>query len=127
MQIMSKDFSEWYRRNADPMCKPNFNRVHYRKGFTEDTMLTTQTVCFFLWKRGIEFATEVKLKNGLRPDIICPELHPSVIEIMDSETDEMFDANKKDWYDKDGITILRLPADPEDAINVLHEVYAIKR
>lgn len=124
---MSKGFSDWWREHVNPMKKPNIKRLHYRDNFTPATLETTHAIIMALRAAGYkEFSCEVVLKNGLRPDIVCPDLSTPVIEIMDSETEKMFAENKKAWYDRDGITVLQVPARPEEAVRLLKEANGLK-
>ena len=95
-----------------------YNTVQFRKGFTHNTMRTTLTIAYWAWKNNIDFAVEVKMRWGLRADILFPELlETQVIEIMDSEPQKSFQS-KKELYNKAGFSCISVSAnDPEGAIN----------
>lgn len=113
------DFKRWH---VDPMATIRWNTVQFRQGFTKATMRTTVVIALWCWHNGIEFATEVKMRNGLRADIIIPSLVGSqAIEIMDSETNESL-KQKQSLYQADGIECIGVPAnDPFKALEMIRK------
>lgn len=77
--------NKFKRDFMDEMAVIRWNTVQFREGWTDDTMRTTMELACWCWKNGLMFATEVKMVNGRRADMVIPELNAPVIEIMDSE------------------------------------------
>lgn len=90
--------------------------------WTNNTIDATTQICAALNKAGILFATEVKMSNGRRADILAPELYESqVIEIHDSEGQDSLDDKQKD-YDEIGVTMARVSAsDVQKFIEGFHQ------
>lgn len=80
-----KVLNSFKRSFVDPMSRLQWNVVSFRKGWTGDTMRATVEICLWAWENDLDFACEVRMLNGLRPDIIIPGLVAPVIEIRDSE------------------------------------------
>lgn len=125
--MSAKDFeSVFVREHVDIMARINWNKVGFRDGWTKKTARTTLDICFWLWLNGYRFGTEVKMKNGLRADILVPELYGSqVIEVMDSETPEMLDVKRKK-YSAGGIEMLGVPADTSEALKLIMSANGLK-
>lgn len=102
------------------MAPVKTNTVQFRKGFTKPTMRTTVVLAMWAWANDIEFAVEVKMRNGLRADMVFPELTGSqVVEIMDTETNASL-KSKQELYHKAGIECVGVPAnDPPAAIAII--------
>lgn len=55
-------------------------------------------VCLTLLENRIPFYTEVRLKNGARPDIVCPTHSVKIIEVLQTETPADFHLKKRSKY-----------------------------
>lgn len=118
--------ARFVREHVDMFARVHWNKVGFRDGWTRATALATLEICYWLWSNGYKFATETKMKNGLRADILCIELDGSqVIEVMDSETPEMLE-KKRLIYARDGIEMLGVPADSEKAIAIIKAANNLK-
>jgi len=74
------------------------NAVRLNVDHTDAHRRTIFEVCNALLSHNIPFFTEVRLKCGTIPDIVCPTHVVPFIEVLSSETPEMFEDLKLDKY-----------------------------
>ena len=94
-----KIINDFFRNYVDKGFKYVQNSVKLNPQHTDAHRRTTFEACNVLVQNGIPFWTEVRLKNGCIPDIVAPTHITPIIEIMSSETEEMFDRNKGSPYE----------------------------
>lgn len=98
MTKQRKILNDWARAYADPMFKVDWGKIKLSKANTKEHNLRVCEICCTLIEHEIPFATEVRLKCGARPDIICPTHVQPIIEVLHSETKEDFAKLKADKY-----------------------------
>lgn len=74
----------------DPAFKNPINTIRLSAENTREHNMQVAKACIILLENGVPFYTEVRLKCGLRPDILCPSHVKQIIEVLHSETPEMF-------------------------------------
>ena len=94
-QAMVNDFMRDY---VDRSFKTPMNAVRLNVDHTDAHRRTIFEVCNALLSHNIPFFTEVRLKCGTIPDIVCPTHVVPFIEVLSSETPEMFEDLKLDKY-----------------------------
>ena len=95
---IQKEVNDWARKFADPMFKIDWGTIKLSKGNTYSHNLRVCEIALVLLDNDIPFATEVRLKCGARPDIVCPTHVRSIIEVLHSETREDFETLKAHKY-----------------------------
>ena len=98
MSKQQRIINDWWREYADPMFKPDWNKIKLSKANTREHNLRVCEICITLLEFGIPFATEVRLNCGARPDIIAPTHVKPIIEVLWSETNEDFLTKKAPKY-----------------------------
>lgn len=93
--------SKWLRTYADSHFKNNLNEIRLSKANTPEHNLRVCQICVTLLHNNIPFYTEVRLKNGARPDIVCPTHSFKIIEVLHTETNLDFVNKKLSKYDKE--------------------------
>jgi hypothetical protein len=87
---ISKDqakINDFVRRYVDRSQVIHWNTIKL-KGTSKTHQDMVYNVCWWLYKNGITFSTEVKFRTGYTPDIVCPTYVKPLIEIRYSESDE---------------------------------------
>jgi len=74
------------------------NTVRLNSEHTDEHRRAIFECCNALLAEGIPFWTEVRMKCGCIPDIVCPTHVKPMIEVLSSETMEMFRDLKLDKY-----------------------------
>lgn len=92
--------NQWMREHSAATYSSRMNVIRLTKGNLKHNMKLCE-VCCHLLENEIPFYTEVPLKYGVRPDIVCPTNIKSIIEIMNTEEDKDFAKNKSYKYPKD--------------------------
>jgi hypothetical protein len=93
-----KQLNDWWREHGDKMHKPLWGAIRLSAANTREHNLRVCQVCCTLIEHGLPFATEVRLKNGVRPDIVAPTHVVPIIEVLWSETKEDFLTKKAPKY-----------------------------
>lgn len=82
--------NDFMREYVDKSYNTPMNAVRLNVDHTDDHRRTIFEVCNTLLSHNIPFYTEVRLKCGTIPDIVCPTHVVPFIEVLSSETEEMF-------------------------------------
>jgi desulfoferrodoxin (superoxide reductase-like protein) len=90
--------NEFVREYVDRSYKTPMNAVRLNVDHTDAHRRTIFEVCNALLQEKIPFFTEVRLKCGTIPDIVCPTHVVPFIEVLSSETIEMFEDLKLAKY-----------------------------
>ena len=90
--------NDFFRNYVDSMFKNPMNVVRLNPGHTEEHRRAIFECCNALMSAGVPFWTEVRLKCGCIPDIVCPTHVKPIIEVLCSETIKMFTELKLDKY-----------------------------
>lgn len=90
--------NEFMREYVDRSYKTPMNAVRLNVDHTDAHRRTIFEVCNALLQEKIPFFTEVRLKCGTIPDIVCPTHVVPFIEVLSSETIEMFEDLKLAKY-----------------------------
>jgi len=90
--------NEFMREYVDRSYKAPMNAVRLNVDHTDAHRRTIFEVCNALLQEKIPFFTEVRLKCGTIPDIVCPTHVVPFIEVLSSETIEMFEDLKLAKY-----------------------------
>ena len=101
MKVAPKDqavINEFMREYVDRSYKTPMNAVRLNVDHTDAHRRTIFEVCNALLQEKIPFFTEVRLKCGTIPDIVCPTQVVPFIEVLSSETIEMFEDLKLAKY-----------------------------
>lgn len=85
-----KDLREFQDRYFEPGYKNTLNDIRLSKANTFAHNLRVSAICCYLLSQEIPYYTEVKLKCGLRCDIVCPTHIIKIIEVLHTETPEKF-------------------------------------
>ena len=101
----NKQIRDFFRQYVNPRFKTDLNVVKLSKANTLQHNIKLACVCCVLLKNNVPFYTEVRLKNGLRPDIVCPTLSSPILEVLHTETEEDFKKNKSEIYAKDNLGV----------------------
>jgi len=88
----------FFRNYVDKSYNTPMNAVRLNVDHTDAHRRTIFEVCNCLLSHNIPFYTEVRLKCGTIPDIVCPTHVVPFIEVLSSETEEMFTQLKLDKY-----------------------------
>lgn len=100
---------DFFRRYVDTHFKNPRDTIRLSSGNTDAHNMRVCEVCVVLLKNKIPFYTEVKLKCGLRPDIVCPTHVKQIIEVMATETLKSYQESK----------LPKLPEELEDEVLVI--------
>ena len=84
------EIREFGDRYFEPGFKNTLNEIRLSKANHIKHNFRLCSVCCLLINMEIPFYTEVRLKCGLRVDIVCPSHTVKCIEILHSETPEKF-------------------------------------
>jgi hypothetical protein len=84
------EINEFMRKYADRSFKTPMNAVRLNSEHTDAHRRTIFEVCNALLAEGIPFYTEVRLTCGCIPDIVTPTHIVPFIEVLSSETMQMF-------------------------------------
>ena len=101
MKVAPKDqavINEFMREYVDRSYKTPMNAVRLNVDHTDAHRRTIFEVCNALLQEKIPFFTEVRLKCGTIPDSVCPTHVVPFIEVLSSETIEMFEDLKLAKY-----------------------------
>ena len=101
MKIRPSDQStinDFMREYVDKSYKVPMNAVRLSSEHTDAHRRMIFEVCNLLLSHNIPFYTEVRLKCGCIPDIVCPTHVVPFIEVLSSETMEMFEELKLHKY-----------------------------
>lgn len=101
MKLSSADqykVNNFMRDYVDRSFKAPMNAVRLNVDHTDAHRRTIFEVCNALLSHNIPFFTEVRLKCGTIPDIVCPTHVVPFIEVLSSETPQMFEDLKLDKY-----------------------------
>jgi len=93
-----KIINEFMSKYVDGSYKTPMNAVRLNADHTDAHRRMIFEVCNALIDMGVPFYTEVKLKCGRIPDIVCPTYIAPFIEVLSSETEQMFLDLKLDKY-----------------------------
>ena len=96
-----KTINDFMRSYVDRSYKNPINCVRLNSEHTDAHRRMIFEVCNSLLKQAIPFYTEVRLKCGCIPDIVCPTHIRPFIEVLSSETIEMFRDLKLAKYPKE--------------------------
>jgi len=80
----------FFRDHVDHNFNNPQNSIRLSRANSHEHNLRVAEVCIALLEANIPFYTEVKLKCGLRPDIVCPTHVVKCIEVTHTETDKAF-------------------------------------
>jgi hypothetical protein len=92
------EINEFMRKYADRSYKTPMNAVRLSAEHTDAHRRAIFNVCNILLKEGIPFYTEVRLTCGCIPDIVCPTHVVPFIEVLGTETMQMFEDLKLHKY-----------------------------
>lgn len=92
------EINEFMREYADRSYKTPMNAVRLSSEHTDAHRRTIFEVCNALLEEGIPFYTEVRLTCGCIPDIVTPTHVAPFIEVLGTETMEMFEGLKLHKY-----------------------------
>ncbi len=98
---VQKEVNDWWRIHGDTSYKPDWGKIKLSVANTREHNLRVCEICISLLEMGLPFATEARLKTGVRPDIVAPTHVKPIIEVLWSETNEDFLSNKSDKYHSD--------------------------
>jgi hypothetical protein len=98
---VQKEVNDWWRIHGDTSYKPDWGKIKLSVANTTQHNLRVCEICITLLEMGLPFATEARLKTGVRPDIIAPTHVKPIIEVLWSETNEDFLSKKSDKYHSD--------------------------
>jgi len=101
MKLAPKQQSEinlFMKTYADRSYKTPMNAVRLSAEHTDAHRRAIFNVCNILLKEGIPFYTEVRLTCGCIPDIVCPTHVVPFIEVLGTETMQMFEDLKLHKY-----------------------------
>ena len=101
MKVNSKDqetINVFFRSYVNSGHKTVMNAVRLSAEHTDEHRRCIFEVCNALLQAGIPFWTEVRLECGCIPDIVCPTHIKPIIEVLCSETPEMFTKLKLHKY-----------------------------
>lgn len=87
----------FFRDYVDESFKNPRNVIRLSKGQPEHNKRVCE-ICCLLLEKGIVFYTEVRLKAGVRPDILCPGHILPIIEVFHTEDEKEFNLRKKPKY-----------------------------
>ena len=93
-----KTVNDFMRNYVDRSYKTPMNAVRLSAEHTDAHRVAIFNVCNILLKEGIPFYTEVRLSCGCIPDIVCPTHISPFIEVLSSETMQMFEDLKLHKY-----------------------------
>ena len=93
-----KIINDFFRKYVDSGFKTTKNSIKLNPGHTEAHKRRIFDVCNTLLNHGIPFWTEVRLKCSCIPDVIAPTHVTPFIEILSTETEEMFRTLKLPKY-----------------------------
>ncbi len=124
MKVSRKEqerINEWWRKHGDKMYKPLWGAIRLSSANTKEHNLRVCEICCCLLEMGIPFATEVRLSNGVRPDIVAPTHVRPIIEVLWSESEADFKEKKADKYplELQGKWILHDAKKPFEEISIL--------
>lgn len=101
MKLSSADqytVNNFMREHVDRSFKAPMNAVRLNVDHTDAHRRTIFEVCNALLSHNIPFFTEVRLKCGTIPDVVCPTHVVPFIEVLSSETPQMFEDLKLNKY-----------------------------
>ncbi|MAZ97687.1 MAG: hypothetical protein CMP53_09220 [Flavobacteriales bacterium] len=98
---VQKEVNDWWRIHGDTSYKPDWGKIKLSVANTREHNLRVCEICITLLEMGLPFATEARLKTGVRPDIIAPTHVLPIIEVLWSETNEDFLEKKSEKYHPD--------------------------
>ena len=98
---VQKQVNDWWRIHGDTSYKPDWGKIKLSVANTREHNLRVCEICITLLEMGLPFATEARLKTGVRPDIVAPTHVKPIIEVLWSETNEDFLSNTSDKYPSD--------------------------
>lgn len=102
MKVSNKDqqvINAFMRDYVDSSYNVPMNAVRLNVDHTPQHRETIFRVCEALLTMGVPFFTEVRLKCGCIPDVVCPTYDVApFIEVLSSETLEMFEELKLHKY-----------------------------
>lgn len=101
MKLSRKDqatVNEFFRHYVNPNFKTVMNAVRLSAEHTDEHRRSIFECCNALIKAGVPFWTEVRLNCGCIPDIVCPTHIKPIIEVLCSETPQMFEQLKLHRY-----------------------------
>ena len=104
MKLNSADqmiVNRFFRDYVDSSFKNPMNCIRLNTEHTDEHRRGIFEVCNALNKNAIPFWTEVRLNCGCIPDVICPTHIKQIIEVLCTETPEMFFELKLSKYSKD--------------------------
>ena len=85
----------WLREYANPKFTNPLNHIRLSEDNTFEHNIRVCEVCITLLTMGVPFYTEVRLKCGNRPDVVCPTHVKSIIEVFHTETMKSFNVKKR--------------------------------
>ena len=101
MKLNSKDqevVNGFFRHYVNRSHKTVMNAVRLSAEHTDEHRRSIFEVCNALLTAGIPFWTELRLDCGCIPDIVCPTHVKPIIEVLCSETPQMFEELKLHKY-----------------------------
>ncbi len=104
MKLSSSDqelVNAFFRNYVDRSFKNPMNCVRLNSEHTDEHRRSIFEVCNALLKAGVPFWTEVRLTCGTIPDVVCPTHVKPMVEVLCSETPEMFADLKLNKYPKE--------------------------
>ena len=90
--------NDFMREYVDRSYKVPMNAVRLSAEHTDAHRRMIFEVCNYLLSQGIPFYTEVRLKCGCIPDVVAPTHITPFIEVLSTETMEMFEELKLSKY-----------------------------
>ena len=101
MKLNSHDqalVNSFFRNFVNGSYKNPMNTVRLNKEHTDEHRRQIFEVCNYLLTQGIPFWTEVRLNCGCIPDIVCPTHVKPIVEVLCTETPDMFKRLKLPKY-----------------------------
>ena len=96
--VEQKEVNDFFREYVNRAYKNPMNSVRLNVDHTDEHRRMIFEICNALIAEKIPFWTEVRLKCGCIPDIVCPTNVKPVIEVLSSETVEDFYQKKHHKY-----------------------------
>ena len=96
-----KEINDWWRYYGDTGYKPDWGKIKLSASNSKEHNMRVCEICITLLEWGVPFATELRLRSGVRPDIVVPTHVKPIIEVLRSETNEDFISTKSHKYPKD--------------------------
>ena len=91
--------NDFFREHVDESYRTVMNAIRLSVEHTDEHRRAIFEVCNCLLKHNLPFWTEVRLKNGSIPDVVCPTHIRPFVEVLCTETPKMFNETKLVRYE----------------------------